>query len=141
MSPSETAPDTNIGAGWQVQVLARTLWGEARGESQAGREAVAAVIVNRAARRKMSIASACLARLQFSCWNVKDPNRGPLIAVTDSDGVFAECLAIAEMAVLGALDDPTGGADHYFNPGLVRPSWAAAMTKTASIGNHDFYRS
>ena len=138
-------PDSNSDHGsdqnWQIQVLARTLWGEARGETQAGREAVAAVIVNRAARRKMTIASVCLFPLQFSCWNLKDPNRGRLIAVTDSDGVFAECLAIAEMAVLGALDDATDGADHYFNPALVRPAWAAAMTKTASIGHHDFYRS
>lgn len=139
MSAAVSAPNTN--AAWQVQTLARTIWGEARGEGQEGREAVAAVVLNRARRRKMSIASVCLARLQFSCWNPDDPNRNRLVAVDEADDVFSECLDIAVMAVMGVLDDPTDGADHYFNPDLVRPSWAASMTKTASIGNHVFYRS
>lgn len=36
-------------------------------------------------------------------------------------------------------DDPTGGANHYFNPALVQPSWARSMTPTGEFGGHAFY--
>lgn len=35
-----------------IDTLARTIWGEARGESQTGQEAVANVVVNRVRRRR-----------------------------------------------------------------------------------------
>ena len=38
------------------------------------------------------------------------------------------------------LPNITAGATHYFNPNVVLPSWAAKMTKVASIGHHDFYK-
>ena len=61
----------------ETDILARTIYGEARGESISGMEAVASVVLNRVAfanRRGRfwwgnSIAEVCRAPKQFSCWN------------------------------------------------------------------------
>ena len=68
-------------------VLARTIWGEARGESSAGKVAVAWTIRNRVFDGKEKswwgegYAGVCQAPWQFSCWNKTDPNYPFLIAV------------------------------------------------------------
>ena len=129
-----------------VDTLARTLWGEARGEPVRGIEAVAAVIINRvrAAERRGgfwwgdSVVAVCRKPFQFSCWNTNDPNRAKLLAVTAADPVFATCLRVARRAVAGLLDDPTVGATHYHATGL-HPDWAAGHGPSAEIGRHVFY--
>jgi len=125
-------------------ILARTIYGEARGEGYSGMQAVANVVMNRANdpanRWPKAPASVCLQPYQFSCWNPGDPNY-PLISGADpADAIFDSCSNIASLAILGQLPDITGGAQFYFNPALAAPSWAAGMTKTATIGNHVFYR-
>lgn len=130
-----------------VDVLARTLWGEARGESVRGMEAVAAVVMNRVAAARAgrvrwwgrTVAEVCRAPWQFSCWNEGDPNRPRLLAVTAADPAFAAALRIARRAVAGTLGDPTGGATHYHRGGIT-PSWAAGRAPCAEIGRHLFYR-
>lgn len=130
-------------AATDADVLARTVWGEARGEPRAGREAVAAVVVNRVAAGRrawgLSVAAACLAPRQFSCWNADDPNRPKLLAVGPADRAFAECLAVARLALAGRLPDPTGGATHYHAAGIL-PRWARGRAPSAAIGRHVFYR-
>lgn len=129
-----------------VEVLARTLFGEARGEPVRGKEAVAAVIVNRVARARArggywwgdSIIGVCLRPWQFSCWNANDPNRARIVAVTPENKTFAACLRIARRALAGGLKDPTGGALHYHNT-HVHPPWAWRHAPCAEIGNHLFY--
>jgi len=132
----------------EIDVLARTLWGEARGEPVRGIEAVAAVVVNRvrAARAPsgprwwgVDPVSVCRAPFQFSCWNPNDPNRAKIVAVTDADPVFAACKRIAARALAGALPDPTGGATHYHTRSVL-PRWAAGCAPCAEIGSHLFYR-
>lgn len=124
-----------------VDILARTIWGEARGESRQGREAVASVVMNRVADRRYpkTVAGVCQQRWQFSVWNDGDPNREKILAVTVRDARFKECLAIAERAVAGSLIDATGGATHYHTTG-VRPNWADDTKVSARIGSHIFYR-
>ncbi len=124
-----------------VDVLARTIWGEARGEGTAGMQAVANVIMNRAANPGWwgtDIQSVCLAPWQFSCWNPTDPNLIQLTGVDASDPQFAVALQLAQAAVAGQLPDITGGATSYYNPSLVQPSWASSMTVTAQIGSQVF---
>ncbi|MBI1775213.1 MAG: cell wall hydrolase [Proteobacteria bacterium] len=136
-------------------ILARTIWGEARGEGEAGMTAVAAVIRNRAciAARYMgvrgrphplfgdgTIASACTAPRQFSCWNASDPNRAKLLAVTAIDPQFHDATRIAEETIGGARADPTNGADHYFEKSIPVPDWARGKTPTATIGHHVFFK-
>lgn len=129
-----------------VDTLARTVWGEARGEPVRGMEAVAAVIVNRVvlAQRRGgawwgdTIVAVCRKPWQFSCWNHDDPNRPKLMAVTAADPVFAACLRIARRAVAGVLEDPVQGATHY-HARDVSPGWAAGLVPCAEIGDHLFY--
>lgn len=125
-----------------ADVLARTIWGEARGQGLEGMRAVAAVIVNRARRGGWwgaSIVEVCLKPGQFSCWNVGDPNRPKMLAATiDQSPMFAEALAIARTAVRGDLADPTGGATHYHTR-YIAPGWAASGQVSARIGTHIFY--
>jgi spore germination cell wall hydrolase CwlJ-like protein len=131
-----------------VDVLARTIWGEARAEAQAGMEAVAAVVLNRVtiAHAKggaywwgNDIISVCQKPYQFSCWNRSDPNYRKLIAVTPDNIHFATCLRIARRAVAGVLADNTGGATHY-HADYVSPYWAQGQRPTTTIGRHIFYR-
>lgn len=123
-----------------IDILARTLWGEAEGEPVAGKRAVAAVIVNRTkkpARFGASIERVCKRRNQFSCW---DPGarRRQLLAVNDCDTAFRKCLELATQAVDGALADPVNGADHY-HAQSVAPDWASGRRPCQIIGQHLFY--
>src|SRR3546814_9989229 len=115
-----------------VDLLARTIWGEARGEPVRGMEAVAAVVMNRVARPGWwgrTVASVCTKAYQFACWNEDDPNRAKLLAVTDADPIFAIARRIARRAVAGTLDDPPVGATHY--PAVsILPRWAAGKTRS-----------
>jgi N-acetylmuramoyl-L-alanine amidase len=124
-----------------VDLLARTLWGEARGEGAAGMAAVAAVVLNRLkrpARFGAGIEAVCRAPKQFSCWNQGDPNRERALTVTEADRAFAAARRIARRALAGALDDPTRGACHYHAAGCF-PRWARGRAPCAAIGRHLFY--
>jgi N-acetylmuramoyl-L-alanine amidase len=127
--------------------LARTIWGEARGETLTGMEAVANVVLNRyklsQQRGKFwwgnSVEEICLMPLQFSCWNADDPNYKKITTVNETDQQFVICQRIARRALNGVLPDHTLGADHYFS-GAVTPSWAEGRAPTIVIGHHAFYQ-
>jgi N-acetylmuramoyl-L-alanine amidase len=126
-----------------IDTLARTLWGEARGEGYQGMQAVADVVMNRVHAGNFpggsSIAGVCRAPNQFSCWNANDPNRPLLLAVTATNPQFAQALEIAAMAAAGTLPDITDGATYYHESSIATPRSWGAMTQTAEIGNHIFY--
>lgn len=131
----------------EIDVLARTLWGEARNQGSAGMQAVACVILNRVRVARHfggywwgnDIRAVCHKPYQFSCWNRNDPNLRKLIAVTESDIHFATAKRIARRAVLGFLDDQTYGADHY-HARHVAPAWAKGRRPSNVIGQHIFYK-
>ncbi|WP_133717117.1 cell wall hydrolase [Methylocaldum gracile] len=132
----------------EIDTLARTLYGEARGEGILGMSAVAAVIMNRARKRRADggpywwgdgIIGVCMKPQQFSCWNPDDPNRAKLLNVTERDPLFAQARVIAHIASAGWLADPTGGADHYHASSIL-PKWAVGIEMTAKIGRHVFYK-
>ncbi len=134
--------------GIETDVLARTLWGEARGEGPQGMEAVASVILNRvkAAHENggrhwwgNNIIQVCQKPYQFSCWNRSDPNFQKLQAADDKDLYFATALRIARRACAGTLKDRTNGATHY-HAKSVNPYWARGETPVAVVGDHVFYR-
>ena len=130
-----------------TDVLARTLWGEARGEGTDGMKAVACVILNRVqiAQKKgkfwwgNDIIQVCQKPAQFSCWNRTDPNFRKLQAVDEKDLYFATAKRIASRAVAGVLEDMTGGATHY-HASSIMPYWAKGKTPRAIIGHHKFYK-
>lgn len=129
-----------------IDVLARTIYGEARGESISGQEAVASVIMNRVSFSKRrgrywwgnSVSDVCQAPWQFSCWNKNDPNYSKLIKVGSEDIYFCMCRRIAERAVSGTLEDTTNGATHYHTKNCL-PAWARNKKPCAEIGAHLFY--
>ena len=124
------------------EIAAATVYMEASGEPSLGRQAVAHVLVNRVAdgRWGSSLASVCLARAQFSCWDERDPNRMRLARLADTDAILLECLAFVDAAVAGE-PDPTGGATFYYADTMPNPpSWASQGTFTAQIGHHRFYK-
>lgn len=126
----------------EIDLMARTIYGEARGEGGTGMQAVANVIMNRVNAGKWygrTVEDVVLKPYQFSCWNENDPNRKVIRDITTSNSVFANAKNISKQAYLGLLPDITGGATNYHAAGI-RPAWAASMTKTAVIGNHIFYK-
>lgn len=126
-----------------VDTLARTLWGEGRGEGPQGMSAIASVVLNRAAKPRWwgrDILSCCRAPYQFSCWLANDPNLPKLLAVTTDDPSYDVARAIAGLAVYGGLTDITGGADSYYATGSTEPVWAKLIKPISVIGRHRFYR-
>lgn len=134
-----------------TEILARTLWGEARNQGLDGMAAVANCVMNRVQIDLHNdgkpdwwgegVTDVCQKPWQFSCWNANDPNRAKLLAVTAADPYYRDALVIASAAVAGQLRDRTGGATHYYAPKVVgAPTWVAKGTYTAKVGDQLFYR-
>ena len=150
---TETSGDQSLIAGspinataHDVDILARTLYGEARGEFTFGDEAVQAVanvVLNRVRahhRNKTTIAGVCLDRLQFSCWN--GGGKAKLMAVPSSDNELVKCTAVATAAAKGQFPDNTHGALHYHATTIAKPKWVRNSPNarvTLEIGHHLFY--
>jgi N-acetylmuramoyl-L-alanine amidase len=129
-----------------IDVLARTLWGEARNQGTHGMQAVANVVMNRTAHAQEkgrfwwgnNVIQVCQKPYQFSCWNRNDPNFSKVQSVDESDLYFASAVRIARRAVIGVLDDITNGATHYHTKNIA-PYWAKGRAPCAEIGSHVFY--
>lgn len=117
-----------------LDILARTLYGEAEAYDVDDAEAIAAVVMNRIRWRNWpnTAAQVCLQPWQFSCWNQNDPNRVRILAVTEDDAWFRTCIGIAKRALDGTLHDKTNGATHYYASYLddkgLTPKWARGKT-------------
>ena len=135
--------DAAINQDHQVDVMARTIWGEARNQGTAGMQAVANVIMNRVQKGGWygaTPAEVCTKKYQFSCWLPSDPNYDKLKNVTEADRTFAQCVDIAKKAINGEIGDNTGGATEYHTKSI-KPNWNYnKLQKTASIGDHIFYK-
>ena len=144
-APAALETQAAADAGDQV-VLAKTLWGEARGEGREGMEAVAAVVLNRrrtAYRDRTTASEVCLDPKQFSCWNADDPNSRKLTRIDKQpDDDFNVAMVVAAKALRGYLVDPTQGARHYVATTLPlsrRPRWLDEKRPCVVIGRHEFY--
>lgn len=129
----------------ELDILARTLWGEARGEGLAGMIAVGHVIQNRAKRPAWwgkDIISVCQKPWQFSCWNRDDPNYQFLSGLKPIPSAEFEKARQAASSVLeGKQIDPTGGATHYYAKSMkTPPRWTKGAKPTVTIGNHRFFK-
>jgi N-acetylmuramoyl-L-alanine amidase len=122
-------------------IFARTIYGEARGESLVGKVAVGCVIMNRVKKGGWwgdTIEDVCLKKFQFSCWNSDDPNLEKIKSVSELDPVFVECCTIAALAADELLVDRTYNATHYHTKGI-RPGWVSGHESVYETGAHIFY--
>jgi N-acetylmuramoyl-L-alanine amidase len=126
----------------EVDVLTRTVYGEARGESEAGQAAVAWVIRNRAAKGRSylgrTIKEVCLKPRQFSCWDIDDSNRNLLLNINTNSDTYKNIRQIVEQVLNGTRTDDTQGSIHY-HAKRVQPSWTNGKSPVVTIGNHLFY--
>lgn len=132
----------------EVDVLARTVFAEARGDTYAGKLAVAHSIMNRVKADLggdakpdwwgEGIIEVCWKPYQYSAWNTKDPNRVPAMSATLESKAFAECMIVALQAAHDLKPDPTCKATHYHTY-AISPDWAEGKPYV-SIGAHRFYK-
>ena len=111
-----------------VNLLARLINGEARGEPYTGMVAVGAVVLNRVASSKFP---STVAGVIYQS--------GAFDAV--SDGQIN--LTPSQQAYNAARDamngwDPSGGAIYYFNPATATNKWIWSRPMTVTIGKHRF---
>lgn len=143
-----------IAALTDTEVVALTIFGEARGAGPDGMRAVADVIRNRVlAKRYGGWREVCLRKWQFSCWT---PVGGPsnyltvisaaksIVFKTPPPPGLATCWAIAVETVEGARPDSVLGATHYlvdalYNNPLKCPKWAWRLQPVARVGSHVFF--
>lgn len=125
-----------------LDLVARTVFGEARNQSPEGWRAVSWTIKNRLDRPGWwgkTLPDICLKPKQFSCWNPGDPNYQKLLDLPDDDLLLSRIRLVVQEVFEGRAPDPTGGATHYHTIG-VNPSWDDAMTETTVIGDHVFFK-
>ena len=130
----------------EEEIFSKTIYGEARGESLAGQEAVANVILNRVKMNLIqpmwwgkNIREVCLKPKQFSCWNHNDVNYKILKSDLSQNPVYQICQRIVKRALAGLLTDNTNSATHYHTIEC-HPLWARHLIPCAQIGNHLFYK-
>ena len=114
-------------------ILTRTVYGEARGESADGQAAVAWVILNRASKRRSymgtTIKEVCLKPQQFSCWNANDPNRATLLSLNTNDPLYKSIHEIVVQVLNGTRPDKTHGSLHYHASSMsIKPKWTNGKT-------------
>ena len=111
-----------------VNLLAKVISAEARGESYKGQVAVGAVILNRVSHSSFpdTISGVVYQDGAFSCMYDGQINK----AVADS----------AYKAARDAINgwDPSGGAIYYYNPKTAKSSWIRNRPIILTIGNHVF---
>lgn len=116
------------GGSGDVNLLARLISAEARGEPYEGQVAVGAVVLNRVDHASFpnTISDVIYQSGAFSCLY---------------DGQFDE--PVAESAYRAAQDalngwDPSGGAVYYFNPATATSAWIWSRPLIVEIGKHRF---
>ena len=111
-----------------IELLAKLIAAEARGESYVGQVAVGAVVLNRVAHPSFpdSVAGVIYQKGAFSCIN--DSNWS--VSATDTSRKAArDCINGW---------DPSGGAVYYFNPRKTNDAFMHSRPVITIIGNHNF---
>lgn len=113
-----------------INLLAKLIAAEARGESYTGQVAVGAVVLNRVTHSSFpdTVAGVIYQKGAFSCvndsnWNVS-PNSTSLKAARDCINGW----------------DPSGGAIYYYNPSKTSNGFMFSRPVITTIGNHVFCR-
>lgn len=116
---------------WQSErdVLAYTLYAEARGEGEEGLKAVASVIHNRQKSRKLSLKAICLQKNQFDVWN------RPRVTIKEQKA-WIYCQKLASSMMAGTFK-PIHPYVNYYAYKQCKPDWGN-FKKYIIIKNHIF---
>ena len=128
ISLTSTTSNSSSSSSAELTLLARVVYGEARGEPYTGQVAVAAVVLNRVKSSSFpnTIAGVVYQSGAFDC--VSDGQ----INLTPNQSAYS--------AARDALNgwDPTYGCLFYYNPKTATSKWMLSRTVKLSIGNHNF---
>lgn len=113
-----------------LQLIARAVNGEARGEPYEGQVAVGAVILNRVKDSKFpnTVAGVIYQKGAFTAVSDGQIN----VPISEGSTVYKA----AQDALNGW--DPTGGAIYYFNPVTATSKWIWSRPVIKTIGKHKF---
>lgn len=111
-----------------LQLLARLINAEARGEVYKGQVAVGAVVLNRVKSSSFpnSISGVIYQPYAFTCVNDGQINYSP----------SSSAISAAKDALNGW--DPTNGCIYYYNPKIATSKWIFSRPTVVTIGNHVF---
>ena len=131
----------------EIECLAENIYFEARGESTAGRMAVALVTLNRVKDNRFPNTICGVVKqtkyypsgridlhsCQFSWYCDGKPD------TIKDEKCYKDILLIAEVMYTYETEDFTEGALWYHSP-KVKPKWSMVYTKVVRIDNHIFYK-
>lgn len=124
-----------------LRCLALAVYFEAGSEPQAGKEAVAHVVLNRAQHAGFPGGVCGVVQqggeqrpCQFG-WYCDGRSDEPT-----STRMWQSAQEVAREALAGRSDDPTGGALYFAPVRTTRAAWTQRLTQVARIGGHVFYR-
>ena len=129
-SSSGSSASSGSNTNGNLDLLARRVYGEARGEPYKGQVAVAAVVLNRVKSSKFpnSVSGVIYQSGAFSV--VSD---GQINLTPDETAIKA-----ARDAMNGY--DPTNGCLYYYNPAKTTNKWMLSKPVLLRIGNHAFFK-
>ena len=128
MTLSSSSSSSSSISSSDLNLLARCVYAEARGESYVGQVAIAAVVLNRVESASFPNTIAGVIYQPYAFTAVND---GQINLTPDSTAYKA-----AQDALNGW--DPTYGAIYYYNPATATSSWIWSRKTTVTIGNHVF---
>lgn len=125
---SQTSSSGTSYSNTDVTLLARLIYGEARGENFTGQVAVGAVVMNRVKSSSFPNTISGVIYQPYAFTAVAD---GQINLSPDATAIRA-----AKQAMNGY--DPTYGAIYYYNPAIATSTWIFSRKTTITIGNHVF---
>ncbi len=130
---AEILPDSVYGQ--ELGCLAMNIYHEARGETEKGKLAVAAVTMNRVASKYYpnTVCEVVWQRKQFSWTQLKTKYH-----VVKDARAWTNAVEIAQLFIDGGNWPGVGEATHYHTV-AVSPSWKDEEQLVAQVGNHLFY--
>jgi len=128
ISTSSSSGATSSYSNSDLLLLARLIYGEARGESYTGQVAVGAVVMNRIKSASFPNTMSGVIYQRYAFTAVSDGQ----INLTPNE--------TAKKAAQDAMNgfDPTYGAIYYYNPKTATSQWIFSRQTTITIGNHVF---
>lgn len=116
----------------ELELMARVVAAEARGESDAGQRAIAWTILNRLDEPETF--GSTVTKVLLRPYQYAKP-----AAIRDNSESYMRAMLATLKAVLGEGGDPSRGSLYFFRTDMTPwPAWAKHMQVRAAIGRHTF---